>query len=204
MNTKSMCAVVGVDLGYTGDDALMEALGLLETGVVTRLHLLYVVDPKAYASASTGVFENAERALEQAPKSAERRAQTICRLQGIDVDITKLVGHARIGEPAATLLQMCVDYDADVLVIGTHGRTGLDRLLDGSVAEAVIRRARCPVVVARRKDYAGIPKTTLPDAPRSPEEMAQAEAHVGGHVQTSTTLDSWHPADNGPTGFRIV
>lgn len=204
MNTKSKSAVVGVDLGYTGDDALMAALGMLETGAVTRLHLLYVINPKSYMGGTKHVFESEDHALEQAPKTIERRAQTLCRIEGLAVDQDQLVGHARIGDPAETLLQMCVDYDADVLVIGTHARKGLDRLLDGSVAETAIRRARCPVVVARRKDYAGLAKTVLPDAPRSASEAPQGEAHVGGHIQSSTTLDSWQPADNGPTGFRIV
>jgi len=204
MNTKSKIAVVGVDLGYTGDDALMAALGMLETGAVQRLHLLYVVDPKAYVGASKSGFESEERALAEAPRAVEKRARTLCRVEGLGVNMDALVGHARIGDPAETLLQMCVDYDADCMVIGTHGRKGLDRLLDGSVAETVIRRANCPIVVARRKDYTGLPKTVLPDLPRAAGEGPQGEGHAAGHVQTTTTLDSWHPSDNGPTGFRIV
>lgn len=205
MNRTNRIAVVGVDLGCTGDDALMEGLQLLAAGALSKLHLLYVVDPKALLEPAYDGFENEERALESAPKRAERHALSLCRVHGIDVDPRRFVGHARIGEPAATLMQMCVDYDADLLIVGTHGRTGLDRVLDGSVAEAVARRARCPVIVARRKDYTGMTKTVLPDLPYAPGETPErVDPTATGHVQTSTTMDSWHPSDNGPTGFRIV
>ncbi|MDR7484067.1 MAG: universal stress protein [Armatimonadota bacterium] len=61
------------------------------------------------------------------------------------------------GDPAEAILEQA-SAGADLIVVGTHGRTGLPRLLMGSVAEAVVRRAPCPVVVvpyailARRVD----------------------------------------------------
>jgi nucleotide-binding universal stress UspA family protein len=53
------------------------------------------------------------------------------------------------GEPAAEILRVAREYHCDLIVLGTHGRTGLDRLLLGSVAEQVIRRAACPVLTVR-------------------------------------------------------
>lgn len=204
MDIKNRVAVIGVDLGCTGDDALMEGLRLLEVGAFAKLHLLYVVDPKAVREVAYDEFENEERALSSAPKRVEQRAISLCRVYGLDLDRSRLIGHARIGDPAATLLQMCADYDADMLIVGTHGRTGLDRVLDGSVAETVARRAHCPVIVARRKDHSKVPKTVLPDLPYAPGEAPARSESQSVHVQDSTTLDSWHPSDNGPTGFRIV
>lgn len=196
--------VVGVDLGCTGDDALMEGLRLVESGALAKLHLLYVVDPKGVGEDAFDRFDGEERALANAPARIENRANSLCRVYGLNIDSSRLVGHARIGEPAPTLLQMAADYDADLLIVGTHGRTGLDRVLDGSVAEAVVRRAHCPVVVARRKDYTNVPRTVLPDLPYAPGEAPEHKQGTVGHVQSSTTLDSWQPSDNGPTGFRIV
>jgi len=49
------------------------------------------------------------------------------------------------GDPASTILSVARQLSADLIVLGTHGRTGLRRLLMGSVAEAVVRRAKCPV-----------------------------------------------------------
>ncbi|HLM63699.1 MAG TPA: universal stress protein [Acidimicrobiales bacterium] len=54
------------------------------------------------------------------------------------------------GSPAITLVE--VAEDADLLVVGSHGRTGLSRLVLGSVANGVVQHAPCPVVVVRRPD----------------------------------------------------
>jgi universal stress protein A len=55
-----------------------------------------------------------------------------------------------IGDPATAIVQTATDEGADFIVIGTHGRTGLTRLLMGSVAEAVVRRAQCPVLTIKQ------------------------------------------------------
>jgi len=55
-----------------------------------------------------------------------------------------------IGDPATAIVQTAADEGADFIVIGTHGRTGLTRLLMGSVAEAVVRRAQCPVLTIKQ------------------------------------------------------
>jgi universal stress protein A len=204
MDENRNIAVVGVDLGCTGDDALAEGLRLVKAGMLSKLHLLYVIDPKRVVEPAFSLLESEQRELASAPQRIVHRAKATNRVLGFDIDPAKLIGHARIGDPATTLLQMCADYDADMLIVGTHGRTGLDRILDGSIAEAVVRRAHCPVIVARRKDYSGVSRTVLPDLPYAPGEAPVRVELASGHVQTSTTLDSWHPSDNGPTGFRIV
>jgi len=61
------------------------------------------------------------------------------------------------GSPAATILRMAEELDADVIVLGTHGRTGFTHLLLGSVAEQIIRRARVPVVTVRSQDETSHP-----------------------------------------------
>jgi universal stress protein A len=50
------------------------------------------------------------------------------------------------GDPATEIVRVAEEEQADIIVVGTHGRTGLTRLLMGSVAEQVIRRASCPVL----------------------------------------------------------
>jgi nucleotide-binding universal stress UspA family protein len=60
------------------------------------------------------------------------------------------VGHVFLeGDPAAEIARYAADAQADVIVIGTHGRTGLDRLMMGSVAERVMREAPCSVLVVK-------------------------------------------------------
>lgn len=58
--------------------------------------------------------------------------------------------HVREGMPVEEILDAAGQIDADLIVMGTHGRRGLGRLLAGSVAEAVMRQARCPVLALRQ------------------------------------------------------
>jgi nucleotide-binding universal stress UspA family protein len=76
------------------------------------------------------------------------------------------------GDPAATILRVAQETGSDLVVLGTHGRTGLGRLLMGSVAEQVVRRAPCAVLTV---------KTPFPGA-GPPESALQEEEVKGGRV----------------------
>ncbi len=69
------------------------------------------------------------------------------------------------GEPAVEIVRAAAEANADLVVMGTHGRRGLGRLLMGSVAEAVLRKAPCPVLTVK-----GPPV----DAPARAQEPAHA------------------------------
>lgn len=60
-----------------------------------------------------------------------------------------------VGYPASSLLAYAKAHDIDLIVMGTHGRTGARRLLMGSAAEAVVRSAQCPVLVVHDSHRAG-------------------------------------------------
>jgi universal stress protein A len=205
MNSKEKVVVVGVDFGACGDAALSEGLRQLASGAARVLHVMHVLDPR-------GIVEDPERSaleseadqLERTPRLLMRRAHELAAMFGLQLGADRVRTHARLGDPVETLLQTCVDYDADLLVVGTHGRKGLDRWLLGSVAESLIRKARCPVLIARDKDYAGMSKTELPAPPLPAGESARAPLADDAQGFASTTIGSWHPSDNGPTGFRIV
>jgi nucleotide-binding universal stress UspA family protein len=57
--------------------------------------------------------------------------------------------HLVEGDPATAIIQAARQFAADLIVMGMHGRTGLSRLLMGSVAEQVVRRAPCPVLTTK-------------------------------------------------------
>jgi hypothetical protein len=59
--------------------------------------------------------------------------------------------HVRTGEPYREIVQLASDMEADLVVIGTHSRGGVSRLLMGSVAERVQRYAPCPVLTVKPK-----------------------------------------------------
>ncbi len=55
----------------------------------------------------------------------------------------------KMGDPAGEIVRLATDEQAEMIVLGTHGRTGMVRLLMGSVAEAIVRRSPCPVLIYR-------------------------------------------------------
>ena len=54
------------------------------------------------------------------------------------------------GDPAHTIVRVAEEEDVDMIVMASHGRTGLTRLLMGSVAEVVVRHAKCPVLTVKQ------------------------------------------------------
>jgi nucleotide-binding universal stress UspA family protein len=58
-------------------------------------------------------------------------------------------GEKAVGEPAAEIVSFAKGRAVDLLVLGTHGRTGIEHALMGSIAERVVRRAHCPVLTVR-------------------------------------------------------
>lgn len=85
-----------------------------------------------------------------APSAEERQAavQQLHRIRPRDPAL-RFEHLFEVGDPAMIILQVATERLADLIVMGTHGRTGLDRLLMGSVAEQVVRKAPCPVLTVR-------------------------------------------------------
>ncbi len=76
-----------------------------------------------------------------------QKLQEEAKQQGIP-----LTAHMVQGLPAEALLRAAEVLQADLLILGSHGRTGLKRLFMGSVAERVVGRAACPVLIVKRRD----------------------------------------------------
>jgi universal stress protein A len=86
---------------------------------------------------------------EDAEQKAEQARDALAKAVPDDGNIRfehRLLG----GVPGLEITRLAEEEKADLIVIGTHGRTGLSRLLMGSVAEAVVRRATCPVLTLRQ------------------------------------------------------
>ncbi len=90
------------------------------------------------------------------PKMMQELAEQAQRhLEEWRVEAERIVGAPRVtadravGEPAAEILSFASARGVELLVLGTHGRTGLEHALMGSVAERVVRRAHCPVLTVR-------------------------------------------------------
>ena len=62
-----------------------------------------------------------------------------------------------MGDPAGEICRIAAEEGAELIVLGTHGRTGILRLLMGSVAESILRHAPCPVLVYRQPEKGTAP-----------------------------------------------
>ncbi len=79
-------------------------------------------------------------------EARERLARLASRLA---IGTRRVALDVRTGEPAEGIAEAAERYGVDLVVMATHGRTGVSRVVSGSVAEDVIRRAECPVLVLR-------------------------------------------------------
>jgi nucleotide-binding universal stress UspA family protein len=122
----------------------------LESFPAAHLTLLTVIDP-ADAGSRRGLSlpplgdEWLERAREDARAHLDDAAE---RVRDTDATVDTTI---EIGRPAKTLVAYAEDNDVDHVVMGSHGRSGVTRILLGSVAETVIRRSPVPVTVARNE-----------------------------------------------------
>ncbi|MDO8562855.1 MAG: universal stress protein [Candidatus Limnocylindria bacterium] len=122
-------------------------VGVVPVHVVTVLPLRLEVTEDAtarHAAADPAYALAADRAREACRRLAH---QTAGRFSAAGFDAHYAV---RSGDPAAELLDAASELDADLIAMGTRGRTGLERVLLGSVARSVLHRATCSVLVARR------------------------------------------------------
>jgi len=106
----------------------------------SRLVLLHVVPPPV-AMAGEGL-------VLPAPDPADEGVWHLLHQLDVPTGILAL-RQVEQGDAAGEILRVAEEVNADLIVMGTHGRTGLPRLLMGSVAEKVLRRALCPVLVVK-------------------------------------------------------
>jgi nucleotide-binding universal stress UspA family protein len=111
----------------------------------------------------------------------------------------KAVAHEAGGKPAEVIVSMASDLNASVVIVGTHGRTGVQRMLMGSVAEAVVRNAGCPVLVVRPVSHAHSAPSIEPACPRCLEVQAETqgaelwcEQHTEKHGRRHTYFNTRH------------
>jgi nucleotide-binding universal stress UspA family protein len=102
------------------------------------LHALYVVDTRLARSGP----------LLETLRDEGRGAVRDVEVAGTQADLT-VVTEVIEGNPHEEILDYVSEHGIDMVVMGTHGRTGLDRVVMGSVAERVVRRSPVPVLTVR-------------------------------------------------------
>ena len=121
-----------------------------------ELVLVHVVPPTYY---STDLSYTAPVFPEEEVRdfSAKRLAALIQAEIGDQIPGSAMV---RIGQPAHEIVETARELKTDLIIVSTHGNTGLKHLLLGSVAENVVRHAPCPVLVVREHEHEFLARTT--------------------------------------------
>ena len=83
------------------------------------------------------------------PQSIESCMESMFKENSDELGLPQLKYVSLLGDPGSAITEYAKDKDAELIVISTHGRTGLSRFMIGSVAERVVRLAHCPVLVIR-------------------------------------------------------
>lgn len=153
--------LVAVDADEIVEAVIATASGLAQS-LGARVALLHVIDsagaiaPLAATSEPAGLgvptfggaanMQMTEQLLEDQQQAGETFLQGVVgRLPaGIAADVL-----LREGAPAATIVANAEEWGAELIIVGTHGRGGMERLVVGSTAEAVLRAAPCPVLTIR-------------------------------------------------------
>lgn len=114
-----------------------------------ELHLLHVVEPVIMAMPSPGA-PLPDQLLADNAQAAEERLPTWLS----EVERPEAMSHSVRRGPAFVEIVRCAkEQDADLIVLATHGRSGLTHALIGSVAERVVQKANCPVLTVRPEGH---------------------------------------------------
>jgi nucleotide-binding universal stress UspA family protein len=146
MNIRSI--LVPTDFSECGNYALSYAASLART-FRSSIPCVHVIEPIVPTVGYSGMREPMPIAdiSEQLEDSAERELPKLAECDDCSgLNVEELIVH---GEAAAEIVRVAKERDIDLIVISSHGRTGLGRILFGSTAEAVVRHAFCPVLVVK-------------------------------------------------------
>lgn len=143
--------VVGCDASAQAELALEQAF-LLATKPRVLVHVLGVVDREGHAL-MTGSAPPPDLQAEVSATHAAVSGRVESALAKLGRPGLRVFVHTQIGDPAEEILTLAAEVKAGLIIVGTHGRRGMSRLLIGSVAEKIMRKAHCPVLAMKPTSY---------------------------------------------------
>lgn len=136
------------DFSECGNYALAYATSLART-FGSSILCIHVIEPMVPTVGYSGMTEPLPIAdiSDQLENSAERELPKLAEREDCaGLEVEELIVH---GEAASEIVRVATERKVDLIVVSSHGRTGLGRILFGSTAEAVVRHAPCPVLVVK-------------------------------------------------------
>jgi nucleotide-binding universal stress UspA family protein len=166
--------IAAVDFSELADRALEAALGLCQMHEHAELHVITVGWREEDRIRLPGPKAELLLASEAEVVLGEHVQSVIGSFErgGRELGLERVALYATEGVASDCICALAASIDADLVVVGTNGRTGLERWVLGSVAEAVTRRAGCGVLVVKPRDFLkGKPLPSI-DPPLKPGEHA--------------------------------
>lgn len=146
--------LVPTDFSECSTAALEYAISLAKP-LRADLILTHVIEPFPYAGVNGMAFINFEERL--LPEARARLDKISQRPQGEKLSVEM---HLASGIPSREIINLAEREGADLIVLGTHGRTGINHLMAGSVAEKVVRLSPCPVLTVHSRPAVSKRKAT--------------------------------------------
>jgi len=142
--------LVAIEPGPLADSVAKMGLSLAEKEGA-KVMLLHVVDPAAH-SAAMDIFEpQVGHQTDELTAKAERRGRQFLDQCAREAHLKSTPEELVVtGRPAEEIIRMANDWHADLVVVGSHGRSGLERLVLGSIAETILRDSSCDVLVVKK------------------------------------------------------
>lgn len=165
--------------GSDGVERAVERAADLARTYDAELHVLYVVNT---ASIDVELHPRTVGELDDYGERVTAETADRARADGVE-SVTTEVAH---GVPHRQILDYVDDHDTDLVVMGTHGRGGLDRYLLGSVTEKVVRSSPAPVLTVRMADAEPEPE---PGTEPEPELETETETEPGTEPEPETETE---------------
>jgi nucleotide-binding universal stress UspA family protein len=194
--------LVGIDYSESSELALEQAFDIAAGVQNAELHLADIVDLVVPSGKVEGLPVT-EYTAERDEETARLESYVQKKVAGYverhpDSKLPeRLVRHVRFASPADELAQLAADIEADLVIVGSHGRRGVARLVLGSVSEAVVRLAPCPVLVARAKRIVEGPRIEppCPECVKARQALDGATFWCAQHSERHGQRHTYHQGD---------
>lgn len=206
MTTKPFVIVVGTDFSPYSERALLAAYEHARHYPAAELHVTHVSmagsesvfpAPDPLSKLGAAPLENLDALKERIVRYLDAFVATLPRPEQSSI---RFIAHVLHDTPMEGLTWLASELQANLIVVGTHGRTGVARWLLGSVADGVVRQASCPVlVVPPEPETLKVPKIE-PPCPRCVEARTKsggAEIWCAQHRERHGRRHTYHQGDRG-------
>ena len=203
---KSFRILVAYDTSETSRLALDRALETVRERPQAELHAVTVFDD-VKASFPPPDVPGFEVQMQRLRTGLYKLLRASLEDLAPEIESPKVFAHIRFGDPAVEIVRLALEVRADLVISGIHGKRGVKRLIEGSVAERIVRLAPCPVLVVRPLDFAAIDSVPVPEPPCA--ECVAARETSGGatwwcqeHARPREAAHGYSGALSSPSGTK--